>query len=558
MTRCRRNRLSFALALALTLLIGCTRAQAPVTSPTAGARHTWTIPDTLRIGTGPVPRTLNPLLATQTIDSSIARLFSDILVTVDARGRFVPDLAAEVPTSANGGISADGLTIRYRLREGVKWQDGRPFTSRDVKFTYDAIMNPANDIISRHGYDVVKSVDTPNDTTVVFRLKRRFAPFVATVFGDSDSPYGIVPAHILAREKNINNLPFNSLPIGTGPFKVVGWERGNQIVFARNDAYFLGKPKLKSIVLKLIPDENTEITQLQTHEIDWFFEVTVNAYKELRRMQATDARIVLTPFNGYEGIMFNNARGPTKDIRIRRAIQYALDKRSLVQRLTFGAADVATQDLPSFLWAYDRAMQPTRYDPALAKRLLAAAGYGPNHRLSLELYYEQSSAINKALSVQVQSTLADLGIDVHTHSQLSSIIYGGYGAGGTLARRRYDIALYTWIAGIDPDDSAQFTCANFPPGGYNQSYFCDPAMDAAQNVALTTYAQSGRKAAYARIARILEQQVPLDFLWWPKQIQAVNPDLRGFDPNPVVETWTPGSGRSRVGSATRPERPHPD
>lgn len=533
----RRGQLGIAAALAALLLVGCSRAQTALGPEATAGRHAWTVPDTLRIGTGLVPRTLNPILGTETIEGSLSRLFSDVLVTVDARGNFVPDLAAQVPATNNGGISADGLTIRYKLRPRITWQDGFAFTSRDVKFTFDAIMNPANDIISRHGYDVVKSVETPDAQTIVFHLKHRFAPFVATVFGDSDSPYGVLPAHLLAKFKSINDVAYNSLPVGTGPFKVTSWSRGNQIVFTRYDNYFLGKPKLKSIVVKLIPDENTEITQLETHEIDWFFEVTVNAYKAVRRLPASDTRVVLTPYNGYEGVMFNTARGPTKDLRIRRAILYAIDKSALVHNLTFGAADTATQDLPAFLWAYNRSLRPTRYDPAESKRLIAAAGYGPAHRLSLDMFFEQSAALNKTLSVQIQSLLAPLGIDVHPHAQLSSVIYGGYLANGTLARGRYDLALYNWIAGIDPDDSSQFTCANIPPAGFNQSYFCSPTMDAAQKVALETYAQPGRKAAYARVQQVLEAQVPLDFLWWPKQIQAINPDLHGFDPNPVVETW---------------------
>lgn len=527
-----------AAALIAAGLAGCSPAPVAAVAPASVAgRHPWTVPDTLRIGTGLVPRTLNPLLATQTVEGSINRLFSDILVTVDAHGKFVPDLAAEVPTLENGGISADGLTIRYKLHKHVTWQDGRPFSSADVKFTFDAIMNPNNDVISRHGYDVVKTLETPDADTVVFHLKHRFAPFVATVFGDSDSPYGVLPAHLLTGAKTINDVPYNSLPIGTGPFRVVRWLRGNQIEFARYDNYFRGKPKLKSIVIKLIPDENTELTQLQTHEIDWFFEVSVNAYKALRTVSASDARIVLTPINGYEELMFNNAAGPTRDIRVRRAIIAALDKDALVRNLTFGAADPATEDLPSFSWAYDRTLRPTVYDPALAARLLAAAGYGPNHRLSLEMYFDQSTTLAKVAGVQIQSLLAPLGVDVHTHAQLSSVIYGGYGANGTLARGHYDVSFGGWVAGIDPDDSSQFTCANVPPGGFNWSYFCDPAMDAAQHSALETYAQAGRKAAYARIAHILADRAQSDYLWWPKQIQAVNPDLHGFDPNPVVETW---------------------
>jgi len=144
-----------------------------------------------------VPRTLNPILATQTVEASIARLTTDILVSADPHGNLVPKLAREVPTRANGGISADGLTITYHLRAGVRWQDGVAFTSRDVKFSYDAIMNPNNDVISRHGYDIVRSVETPDPLTVVFRLKQPFAPFVSVVFGESDSTYGILPAHVL-------------------------------------------------------------------------------------------------------------------------------------------------------------------------------------------------------------------------------------------------------------------------------------------------------------------------------------------------------------------------
>jgi ABC-type transport system substrate-binding protein len=248
-------------------------------------------------------------------------------------------------------------------------------------------------------------------------------------------------------------------------------------------------------------------------------------------------RLVLSPFNGYEAILFNTARGATKDVRVRRAIAYALDKRQLVDKLTFGAAEPATQDLPPFLWAYDGALRATPYDPLAAKRLLAAAGYGPERRLPLDLYFEQSSAINKILSVQLQSLLQPLGVDLTLHPQQSSIYYGSYAQNGTLERGHYDLGLNTWISGLDPDDSSQFTCDNIPPNGVNPTFFCNAEMDAAQTIALQTYGRAGRKTAYATVQRLLERDVPQDFLWWPKQIEAINPDLHGFAPNPVVETW---------------------
>ena len=494
------------------------------------------MPDTLRVASGLVPRTLNPLLATQTIESALARLTTDVLVTVDARGRFVPDLAREVPTLANGGISADGLTITYHLRPGVTWHDGAPFSSRDVAFSFAAIMNPNNDVISRHGYDIVAHVATPDALTVVFRLKRRFAPFVATVFGDSDSPYGIVPAHLLAKYANLNDVPYDAAPVGTGPFEFVRWARGDRIEFVRNDKYFRGRPKIARIVWRLVPDENTEITLLRTHEIDWMFEASVTAYKTLKSLPETN--VVLQPVNGYDGLMMNNQPGrATASRALRRAIAMSIDQRRLTDELTFGAGLVATGDLPSFMWAFDPSLRSIPYDPAGARAELAKLGYTPAKPLVLDFVYEVSQAVNRSLSVQLQQELAAIGIEVHPRGQLSSTIYAGYLAGGTLSRGRYDLALYQWTAGVDPDNSAQFACANRPPAGYDQSFYCTPAMEAAQRTALGSYAEPVRKPAYATIESLVVNDAPLDVLWWFRYVQPINPDLHGFDPNPVVETW---------------------
>jgi peptide/nickel transport system substrate-binding protein len=482
-----------------------------------------------------VPRTLNPILATQTVEAALARLTTDILISSDPHGNLVPKLARDVPTRANDGISADGLTITYHLRPGVRWQDGAPFTSADVKFSYDAIMNPDNDVISRHGYDIVRRVDTPDPLTVVFHLKERFAPFVSVVFGESDSPYAILPRHLLAKYPNLNNVPFNSAPLGTGPFRFVRWVRGDRIEFVRNEHYFLGAPHIERLTWRLVPDENTEMQLMRTHEADWMYEASVSAYKSIKTMP--EVAVVLPNVNGYEGLMMNSGRGPTANRRIRRDIVMALDKDRLASELTYGAGTVATGDLPAFLWAYDPKLRNLPYAPDAARRDLAALGYTAAKPLSLDLVYEQSQAVNRALVVQVQAALHAVNVEVHSRAQLSSMIYGGYGAGGTLSRGNYQLATYQWYAGIDPDNSAQFLCANRPPHGFNQSHYCSPAMDAAQAQALANYEIALRKPAYATIESLLVRDAPLDFLWWFRNIQVLNPDLHGFDPNPVVETW---------------------
>src|SRR5579862_7735144 len=197
----------------------------------------------LRIGISTEPNSLSPLLALNDYEQFVDRLIFDVLVTVDAGGRrLVPRLATQVPTLANGGISKDGLTITYHLRRNVRWHDGVPFTSKDVVFSWHAVLNPANNVLSRRGYDQVASMATPDDYTVVMHMKRLYAPAIDTIFGESDTPFCILPAHLLAQYPNLNQVPFNAAPVGTGPFKFARWLRSDRIVLTANASYFRGAP----------------------------------------------------------------------------------------------------------------------------------------------------------------------------------------------------------------------------------------------------------------------------------------------------------------------------
>ncbi|HEX8805432.1 MAG TPA: ABC transporter substrate-binding protein, partial [Candidatus Aquilonibacter sp.] len=190
----------------------------------AGTENPWTQPGVLRVAIQGEPKNLNPLLISNTIDVFLARFMFLPLIQPNAQGVQQPLLATEVPSTTNGGISPDGLTITYHLRKDVKWSDGVAFTSKDVKWTWTAIMNNDNNIVSRHGYDYVKSIDTPDPWTVIVHLKEKFSPFVNTFFTDSDQPYGVAPEHILAKYPNVNQIPFNSEPtVSDGPFRFAEW-----------------------------------------------------------------------------------------------------------------------------------------------------------------------------------------------------------------------------------------------------------------------------------------------------------------------------------------------
>ena len=523
----------------------CSRVGDSTSAGDGGTRHAWTKPHLLRMGIQGSPNTLDPLLAANTTESAIDRYMFDGLVSIDGTGKTqVPVLAEIVPTLANGGISKDGLTITYHLRKNVKWHDGAPFSSADVAFTWRAIMSPNNNVLSRTGYELVKSVETPDAATIVFHMKRRFSPIVNTMFGESDTPYEVLPEHLLGKLHDINTIPFNSDPIGTGPFKFGEWARGDHLTLVANDGYFLGKPKLRQIVVKFVPDENTELNQLRTHDLDWQFEASPQEYKALLTMP--DVRIVYQPTNQYERFEFNTRKAPLDDVRVRQAIAYAIDLKRMVQDLTFGSAVVADQDLPPFIWAHAKDVTRYPFDPAKASTLLDAAGWtrGPGgvrmkngQPLALDLAYNVSNTTRRAGVVQIQSMLAAVGIRVEIKSYDQSLLFATYGQGGILQTGKFDMSWTGWYSGIDPDNSSVVTCAAIPPQGNNTTFYCNPQLDAAESAALDTFDIAARKRAYAKIEAILTREEPQIPLWWPRQLQPINPDFKNFSPNPVTETW---------------------
>jgi peptide/nickel transport system substrate-binding protein len=490
-------------------------------------------------------KNLNPLLNSNTTDVFVDRLMFMPLLTADDKGNPLPMLAAQVPTLTNGGIAANGLTVTYHLRKDVKWTDGVPVTSRDVRWSWQAIMNPNNDVVSRHGYDYISRIDTPDPYTVVVHLNRRFSPFVATFFAESDQPYMIAPAHALAGYPNINQVAFNNAPtVSDGPFKFVEWARGDHITLERNDGFFLGRPGLNRVIVRIVPDESTSVNLLRTHAIDYMFQASIENYQALRSIP--DTRIVWVNVNGYYYIQLNLARPFLGDPRVRLAIAYAIDKNELNRTLTYGTQTIATADIPNWMWAFNPNVRSYPHDPAESRMLLRQAGFGPGpdgimrkdgHELQLVMVTNNSSATRRREATEVQAMLREAGIGSEIKYYPGDVLYAPAGMGGILQLGRFDMSVSGWYAGIDPDNSTQFTCENFPPSGYNYSRYCNREMQAAQTIALTRYDRAARTGAYFRIQELLVRDNPAIFTAWLRQMEPISVDFHGFDPNPVVESW---------------------
>ena len=490
-------------------------------------------------------KNLNPLLNSNTTDVFVDRLMFEPLLTADAKGNPLPMLAAQVPTLENQGISRDGMTITYHLRKDARWTDGVPVTSTDVKWSWQAIMNPDNNVVSRHAYDFISSIDTPNPTTAVVHLKRQFSAFVNTFFAESDQPYMLGPAHVLAQYPNINNISFNSRPIvSDGPFKFVQWARGDHITLTRNDGFFMGKPGLSTVEVKIIPDEDTSVNLLRTHAIDYMFQASQETYQALRSV--SDAKIVWVNVNGYTSVQLNCSHPALQDPRVRLAVAYALDKNEFVRTVTFDTQKVATEDIPDWMWAFNPSVRLYPHDPAMARRLLGEAGWSPGpdgimrkdgQRLTLVMVSNNSNVTRRRLSVEIQAMLKEVGIDSEIKYYPGDVLFAPAGMGGILQLGKFDLSVAGWYAGIDPEDSTQLMCENFPPGGYNYSRYCSRQMQRLQDIALTHYDRPTRQSAYFAIQDLLAKDNPMIFLYWLRQMEPISVDFKGFDPNPVVESW---------------------
>src|SRR5579864_3982008 len=195
------------IALFLIALTGCTKVSTGVGN-TGNQSAAGPVPGVLRYAEIAEPDNLSTLLSTQIVTVDLSYLMFSYFFNVDDHDNFVPEIAAQVPTLQNGGLSPDGKTIVYHLRHGVQWQDGVPLTAQDIVFTYRAIMNPKNNVQVRTGYDQIQDVQAPDDYTVVVHMRKVFAPIVA-YFMCVQGGFAILPAHLLQQYSSLNTVPWN-------------------------------------------------------------------------------------------------------------------------------------------------------------------------------------------------------------------------------------------------------------------------------------------------------------------------------------------------------------
>ncbi|MDQ2679488.1 MAG: peptide ABC transporter substrate-binding protein [Candidatus Eremiobacteraeota bacterium] len=504
-------------------------------------------PNTLIIAQQHEPRSLNPGLENGTSSTEWGLLVFSYLLKFNDKGELIGDIATAVPSLNNGGISADGRTITYHLRNNVRFSDGVPLTARDAVFSINAILNPKNNVQSRYGYDRIMRAQAPNSTTLVLRLRKPFAPLLTLV--EAPQGFPILPEHILKRFRDFNQSTFSTAPIGSGPYAVVHWRHGDEVALAANPHYWAGAPTIKSLVIRFVPDSNTAINLMRTGEADGFFDD--QDMSDLPELTAIPhIRVTRTPVDAVGAIIFNTQDPLTADSRVRHALAMAIDVNSLVAKAYLGALDAKNAGRGLFMWAYDSAIARDRYDPAGARRLLDAAGWrstpggvrAKNGRtLDLQLILEAGTPGDSRIAAGIRQYEAAVGANVSLKAYNVTQFAAPAGQAGPVYSGKFQLALYPFVPGDDPDTTDQFSCARVPPNGYNKSRICDKAIDAMLLAGRTTYIRVQRKAIYARLQTRLQAELPLLLLYQLRQVNAFTTRLHGQTTSLSGPFWNVGA-----------------
>ncbi|GGF30121.1 peptide ABC transporter substrate-binding protein [Youhaiella tibetensis] len=458
------------------------------------------------------------------------------LLAPDEHAKYVPVLATEVPTLENGGIvvSEDGKTMKitYKLRPGVKWHDGAPFTSADVKYTWEAVKDPAFIAESKDGSSEVESIDTPDDLTVVVNYNTILPTFASTLF-----TFGIMPKHLL-EGTDLNTSSYNETPVGTGPFKVTEFVRGQYVVTERFEDYWRKAdngdqlPYLDGIIFKMIPDTNTLITQLKSGEVQL---VVQTPYNQAAQVEGIDGiELVKGPLLSWQHLDFNFKRPSLADINVRKAIASAIDRSILIKAQGGFPEAIKSPVVPVFDF-YDPNTPETAYDVEAAKKLLDDAGYKPGgdgirekdgERLSYTFMVQAGRADDELAQQVIIAQLKAIGIEATADNKTGVAYREARYKGG------YDLIYGRWITSADPVYSVFWGTG----GANNGQSYSNPALDAAFGKFENTLDPAVRKEAAAEFQKILAEDLPTISLTTNVALIAKTEKLKNFVPNPTNMT----------------------
>jgi peptide/nickel transport system substrate-binding protein len=467
-------------------------------------------PNTLVMIIESSPANLDPRVGLDAQSERIGELLFDALLTRDEHLNVQPGLAERWETP-------DPLTYIFHLHHGVTFHDGRPLTSRDVKWTFDSLLEGKILSTKTATYRYVDRIDAPDNFTVVFHLKE---PNATLLWNLSEGAIGIVPYG--SRDE------ITAKPVGSGPFKFVSAELDKEVILARNDDYWGPKARVARVRFTVVPDTTTRALELRKGSAD----VAINALTSdmvLALVKEPGLAIERAPGTILSYAAFNLRDPILKDVRVRQAFAYAVDRRPLIEYIWRGFAQPAGSILPPQSWAYDADVPKYPHDPDKANRILDAAGYravnGIRFHITMKTSTEESTRL---LAAVLQQQLREVGIALDIRTFESATFLADVTSGA------FQFYSLRWIGGNEDPDifDTVFHSSNTPPKGRNRGFYSNPRVDVLIDQARRESDQNVRKRLYDELQNVLAQDVPYVNLWYFDNVLVHSKRVRGITLNP--------------------------
>jgi ABC-type transport system substrate-binding protein len=459
-----------------------------------------------------MPINLDPRIGTDAQSQHLDGLIFDSLVSHDAKMNMVPDLATSWETP-------DPLTYIFHLRRGVKFHDGRVLTSADVKYTFDSILSGAVPSPKRGGFLLIQSVEARDEATVVFHLREPSASFLWNM---DRGAFGIVPAG--------SGTTAAQNPIGTGPFRVVSMAQDEEIVVERNPDYFGGPPKVERVRFKVVPEAIVRALELRKGSADIGGVTSLTPDMVLALTKQPDLFAEDQPGTVVSYIAFNLDDPILAHREVRQALAYATDRTTMIRYLLRSQARAASGLLPPNHWAYEPNVQQYGYDPALAEKLLDAAGFprgsdGVRIHLTLKTSTEESARL---LGEAIVEEWSKVGVALQLRPLENATFQADIGRGS--------FQLYTlrWLgANNDPDIfDIVFNSRRMPPNGFNRGHYHNPTLDALIDRQRVEMDREKRKAIVSEIQKIAAVDEPYINLWFNDNVCVHRGRVTGIEMSP--------------------------
>ncbi|MBU0683637.1 MAG: peptide-binding protein [Candidatus Omnitrophica bacterium] len=472
-------------------------------------------------------RILIPFFADDATSSSICSLIYNGLIKVDKNLNIIGDLAE------GWKIADDGINITFYLRKDVFWHDGEPFTSKDVKFTFEKILDPQTVCPYISNYSDIKSIEIIDAYTIKFSYSKAYAPAILK-FG-----MGIVPCHLFEQLKDIRGSKYARSPIGTGAYVFSEWKSGQYILLNANPDYYEHIPGIKRYVYKIVPDQSVQFLELVTGEVS---SMNLNPYQFLYRSDTKRFKENINKYkylaHAYTYIGYNQQDPFFKDKKVRQALSLAINKREIIDAVLLGLGEPCTGPFLPGTPYYDFTVSGYEYNPEKAKTLLNEAGWKDSDKdgvlekngvkFCVRIATNQGTQVREDVAVIVQSQWAKIGVKTEVQVVAWSAFLDQF-----VSKKNFQAVILGWTIPLDPDLFAVWHSQSIGENGLNFVSYVNKKVDELIELGRGELNPLKRQKIYRQIHKYLNEDAPYTFLFNPYALEAVQKRFKGIDPAPA-------------------------